>query len=352
MNLPIFSPGRFVKSVSLAIVFALSPLTAVAEGLLLVTGPDEGAPPIVGLVYEDPNRGTNISGILAYPNGFRGGVRVAVGDVNGDSIPDLIAAPGPGMPGHVRVFDGRTESHLRGHVGNLMAFPGFQGGVFVAAGDIDGDGRDEVIVAPDAGAPPIVKVFDGKNGKLMHSFLAYSPMFLGGVRVATGDVNGDGRDDIITGAGPGGGPHVKVFNGKSLELHLSFFAYATGFLGGVYVAAGDVNNDGAADIVTGAGPGGGPHVKVFDGPTLWLTHNFSAYDTNFNGGVRVAAGDVNGDGFADIITGAGPGGGPHVKAFDSQNQDLLHNFFAYDPTFKGGVFVGSHGSPARIPRGE
>ena len=352
MNSRISSPGRLVKSVSLAIVFALSPLTTVAEGFLLVTGPGEGAPPIVRLVSEDPIRGTDISNILAYPNSFRGGVRVAVGDVTGDGIPDVIAAPGPGMAGHVRVFDGRSESRVRGHVGNFMAFPGFQGGVFVAGGDIDGDGRDEVIVAPDAGAPPIVRVFDSKNGKLMHSFLAYSPMFLGGVRVAAGDVNGDGRDDIITGAGPGGGPHVKVLNGKNLELHLSFFAYAPGFLGGVYVASGDVNNDGAADIVTGAGPGGGPHVKVFDGPTLWLHHSFFAYDTNFNGGVRVAAGDVNGDGFADIVTGAGPGGGPHVKVFNSQTPDLLHSFFAYDANFQGGVFVGSHGSPPRTPRGE
>ena len=157
------------------------------------------------------------------------------------------------------------------------------------------------------------------------------------MRVAAGDVNGDGRADIITGAGPGGGPHVKVFNGVNSGLLKSFFAFSASLTGGVYVAAGDVNGDGKADIVAGAGPGGGPNVSVFDGGSNQLLHSFFAFGPGFTGGVRVAAGDVNGDGKADIITGAGPGGGPHVIVFDSQNRNVLHSFFAYDPSFHGGV---------------
>src|SRR5262249_44054149 len=146
-------------------------------------------------------------------------------------------------------------------------------------------------------------------------FDAFAPGFLGGVRVARGDVNGDGVPDIIVGAGPSGGPQVEVFDGKTGALLMSFMAFDPAFRGGVYVAAADVNGDGSADIIVGAGAGGGPQVKVFSGKDGSLLMSFMAYDVNFHGGVTVAAGDVNGDGKADVITGAGPGGGPHVEVF-------------------------------------
>jgi hypothetical protein len=128
-------------------------------------------------------------------------------------------------------------------------------------GDVNGDGRDDIITGADAGGAPHVKVFDGASGAELRSFFAYSPSFAGGVRVAAGDVNGDGRADIITGAGSGAGPHVKVFDGVTSAEIRSFLAYGA-FIGGVFVAAGDVNGDGMDDIITGADAGAGPHVKV------------------------------------------------------------------------------------------
>src|SRR5205085_9317658 len=123
--------------------------------------------------------------------------------------------------------------------------------------------------------------------------------------------------DIITGAGAGGGPHVEVFSTAAgtppsfkglggAALIRSFYAYDPNFSGGVFVAAGDVNNDGKADIITGAGAGGGPHVMVFSGTSLAVLASFMAYDPSFNGGVRVGIADVNADGQLDILTGAGP----------------------------------------------
>src|SRR6185295_12251221 len=100
--------------------------------------------------------------------------------------------------------------------------------------------------AADAGALPAVRVFDFTSGTEKFNFLAYDSSFRGGVRVATGDVNGDGIPDIITAPGAGGGPHVKVFDGATGRLEISFMAYAPTFTGGVYVAAGDVNGDGKA----------------------------------------------------------------------------------------------------------
>src|SRR5207244_10207544 len=101
-----------------------------------------------------------------------------------------------------------------------------------------------VAVAAGAGDSPQVKVFDGTSSTPRLTIMAYDPSFHGGVRVAVGDVNGDGVPDIITGAGPGGGPQVKVFSGVDGKLLDSFFAYAPTFTGGVFVAAGDVNGDG------------------------------------------------------------------------------------------------------------
>jgi hypothetical protein len=191
-----------------------------------------------------------------------------------------------------------------------------------------------------------VKVFSGKDGTILHSFYAYHALFSGGVSVAAGDVNGDGKADLITGAGPGGGPHVKVLSGVDRAELFSFYAYHAAFAGGVFVGAGDINGDSRADVITGAGAGGGPHVNVFSGLDAQVLQSFYAYHSRFGGGVRVAAADVNGDGRDDVITGAGPGGGPHVRAFSGVDLAELASFYAYDAAFAGGVFVA--GAPSAI----
>src|SRR5260370_479352 len=107
---------------------------------------------------------------------------------------------------------------------------------------------------------------------------------------------------LATGAGARGGPHVKVFDAAGATV-ASFFAYDPTFTGGVSVAAGSVlNSFGRADIVTGAGPGGGPHVRVFGGFSGLLAREFMAYDGSFRGGVSVAVGHLTADSFADIVT--------------------------------------------------
>src|SRR5262249_55714299 len=92
-------------------------------------------------------------------------------------------------------------------------------------------------------------------------------------------------------------------------------------------------------IATGAGQGGGPHVKVYDAVTGQLKFSFFAYAANFTGGVRVATGDVTGDGVDDIVCGAGTGGASHIRVYDGTDGHLIREFMAYDPTFTGGVYV-------------
>ena len=252
-------------------------------------------------------------------------------------MPEIITAPGPGSPAEIRIID--ISGPFPRLIGSFLAFdPSFTGGVFVASGDVNGDGYDDLILSPDAGGGPHVRVINGRNGWDLYSFFAYDPAFSGGVRVAAADVNLDGQSEIITVPGPGGPSHVKVFNGGNLSEMFGYFAFP-GFLGGVYVAAGDVSGDGIPDIITGAGAGGTPHVRVVNGATFVDVANFFAYPANFTGGVRVGAGDWNNDGVADIITGAGPGGTPHVRILRGSDLVDLASFLAFQSTFYGGLFV-------------
>jgi hypothetical protein len=307
---------------------------------LLVTAPGAGGGPEVK-VFDAQTMALKYD-FFAYSPLFIGGVRVAVADVNGDGTPDIVTGPGPGGGPEIKVFDGKTGGVML----DFMAFsPNFLGGVFVAAGDFAGDNHADIVVGADAGGGPEVAIFSGIDGHLIKAFFPYDPNFTGGVRVAAGNVDGDGDSDLITGAGPGGGPNVEVIDGTTFEVLQSYFAYDPNFTGGVFVAAGDINGDGHADVITGAGAGGGPNVTAFSGVNASVLQSFFAYDPNFTGGVQVGAlGDINGDGKGEIVTGAGPGGGPQVNIIDGSNLATLDSFFALSPAFMGGVYVGGQGS--------
>ena len=299
----------------------------------IVVGPDEGGPPVVR-VYDPLNPMPPLAQLYPAAPNFLGGIRVAVGDVNGDGVQDTITGLGPGGPPEARVFSGNGNLQIA----QFVAYgPSFTGGVFVGSGDINGDGRDDVITGAGPGAGPHVKVFSGANGAQLASFFAFSPSFTGGVTVAAGDVDGNGGDDILVG-GSTSFSHVKVFSGATGAEIRSFLAFP-GFTGGVFVAGGDVNGDGFDDIIVGAGAGApGGHVKVFDGSNGALLASFLAYETGFQGGVRVGAVDRDGDGRAEIITGSGAGATPHVKIFSASGAPI-GSFVAGDPGFTGGIFV-------------
>jgi hypothetical protein len=235
------------------------------------------------------------------------------------------------------VIDGKTGTTLA----SVLAFEqSFTGGVFVAAGDLNGDGRAEIIVTPDEGGGPNVVIFslnpDGTLAAPKAFFALGNPGFRGGARVAVGDVNGDGTPDVVVGAGFLGGPNVEVHDGKAVAagnynqlIGSGFFAFdgpdAQTLRNGVFLAVGDINGDGFADLIAGGGPGGGPRVLVLDGKKLSAGDVAGAYaapvanfffgDPNSRGGVRVATKDADGDAKADLVVGSGEGLASGVRVY-------------------------------------
>ena len=179
-----------------------------------------------------------------------------------------------------------------------MAYdPGFTGGVYVGCGDVDPTNPgEEIITGPGAGGGPHIRIFD-RDGNLRGEFMAYDPKFTGGARVA-----GSGNL-VVTAPGPGGGPHVRLFGLGGVEV-AGFMAYSPTFTGGVYVAGGNVTGDAGAEVITGAGEAGGPHVRGFNTQGNEVV-GFMAFQTSSDHGARVAAAHVP-DGA--VVAGSGPGG--------------------------------------------
>jgi len=201
---------------------------------------------------------------------------------------------------------------------------------------------------------PLVRIFPcEQDASHDHEFDAYgAPHY--GVNVACGHVVGGQTDALLTGPGPGNiyGPHIRGFNAAGTQLPgLNFFSYGTPKFG-VNLTCGDIDGDGYDEIVTGPGPGKvfGPHVRAFnyDGSssvTPIQGVSFFAYGTR-KWGVNVASGDLDGDAFDEIITGPGPGAvfGPHVRGWNVDGGTAKPiqavSFFAYGSR-KYGVRVSS-----------
>ncbi|CAN5173096.1 hypothetical protein BH11PLA2_BH11PLA2_48940 [soil metagenome] len=253
-----------------------------------------------------------------------GQLRVVGADFNGDGILDYATTPGKGVGPRVIVFNGADNTRLF----DFFAYePNFTGGVNLAAADITGDGKADIILGTEAGGGARVRVLDLANARTLADFFAYDSAFRGGVRVATGDFNGDGVIDVLTGAGSGGGPRVSAFNGVylragTLNRIIDFFAMELSLRNGVFVAAGDFNNDGIDDIVTGSGAGGAPRVRVFDTTSLLspgakpvLLDDFFAGNTANRDGIRVSVKNVDGDARPDLVTSEGLSKSSRIRSF-------------------------------------
>jgi hypothetical protein len=192
-----------------------------------------------------------VSQFFAFDPALRGGVEVAIAGG------EIITADGSATSLEVRTYAMNTTL-LR----SIVPFTQARGVLSLAGGDVDGDGTDEVIVARGALDAPTVRVFE-REGELIGEFSAYADAFLGGVQVAAGDVDGDGAVEIITGPRSGGGPQVRIFD-KTGQVEGQFFAFDSTHRLGVQVGVVDANGDGVAEIIAAEGAGGPAGVSLFD----------------------------------------------------------------------------------------
>jgi hypothetical protein len=229
--------------------------------------------------------------------------------------------------------------------------------VFVALGDVNNDGVADIVVSPDEGGGPRVRVFNGKTFEQIANFFGIQDKgFLGGARVAVGDMNNDKFGDVIVSAGFGGGPRIAIFSGISLgstggpKLANDFFAYEIALRNGAFVSVADVNEDGFADLVVAAGAGGAPRVKVISGKQIIDSNgtvltpmvDFFAGDANRRGGARIFARDLDGDGNADLVAAEADGNTLRVYsgAVLAAGGTTLANSFSILNARPGGLFVG------------
>lgn len=353
--------GTFDGATSVMLNGVIFMIDYTADGVTLRAGPevvvigaDAGTQPRVKVTNAE--NGTVISSFLAYRSSFSGGVRVALADLNGDGVSEIIVAPGAGTSALGKVFD-ILGHELRDY--RFKAYKGFRGGFYVTTGDVNNDGLADIITSPDSGMTATINVFRNRVDHMssdkpdaftkipMYSFLGFGKTFTGGATVASGDFTDDGIADIVVGNGPGMGPRVRVFDVTTFSEPVSttlapyilqIEPFQSTDRGGVFVAAGDIRDNAAPEIVVGNGLEGRGRVEQYaaNGDRL---KSFTAYGAGEGrkAPVHVAAKKFDGQMEGEIFTGQGPI--DSLSAVDTTISRLLRSFHP-DGTLIDEVFEG------------
>lgn len=281
---------------------------------------------------------TELDSWSVFEDSFQGGGSVAVGQLDGKKKQlEIVVGSGPGRAPVVSIY---TSSGTL--IRQFSPYPDhMRAGITVASGDLDGDGWDEIVTGTMRDGGPQVRVFSHTGSAVFTpGFFAFDTQFRGGVNVAVADVDGNGQAEIVAGAGVGGGPQVRIFDKAGNFTGNSFFAFANSDRGGVSVARANVDGGKEDEIAVGLQGFGQSWVKVYkpsnDNEVLG---SFKAFGDTFYGGVEVSSGDVDDDGLDEILVTPHTAGGPQVRAFEAHGKSIDYNFFAYEDEFRGGVRI-------------
>ena len=297
----------------------------------------------------DPATGSVRTQFDAFPGGYRGGVQAVLGDLDGNGLPEIIVAPGKGVVGVVKVFTLGGEE-LPAY--QITPFgPQWTGGVNLAVGDIDGDRLADIVVSRASGDGE-VRVFRTAAAATPGQFATIRPFstnFVGGSTVAVGDfgtfsggtlvnaAKADGRLEIMVGSGATVAPLVRVYDvsGATPTVVDTIRPFESAFLGGVTVSTARVNADSIDDIIVAAGRRGGSRIEIHDGRVdtnarLQAVAAFAALGSR-NAAVSATAVDTDGDGRVDSLYAtqiAGGGVGLRRAAIGSNVFSALGNISA------------------------
>ncbi|MGH9309326.1 MAG: fibronectin type III domain-containing protein [Vicinamibacterales bacterium] len=255
-------------------------------------------------------------------NATGGGVHLATGDVDGDGLDEVVVGLGRRSNGFVAVLDDAAHGYtlLRWIQVDWRAYTSSNGEVYPAVGNLDGDAREEIVLGLGDGGRGWYQIFDDASQNYRHlsweqvNWPAYNAGH-GPTHPAIGDFDGDGSSEIVLGLGRGAGGWLEIVNGASSGfshrgwIRIDWDAYASAN-GATYPAAGDIDADGRAEIVIGLGSGSGGSFEVLDDADASFAHlrweraSWTAYNS-FSGETHPAVGNVDGDAAAEIVLGLG-----------------------------------------------
>ena len=182
------------------------------------------------------------------------------------------------------------------------------------------------------------KIFDLTNIKAGRDFSPYGTSYNKGINGAIGDVNGDGRDEIVTITGAATSGHLRVFDLNGNPLSWNVFPFEKAYTGGGKIAVGDTDADGQKEIIVVPAGARLPEVFIFKYGKNAPVKKYQVFQPGFRGGLSVTSGDIDYDGKDEVIVATASRGG-NVAVYGGDGKFWGLSIFPFGQAYKGGLSV-------------